>query len=123
MSRVSSGYSWSPNTGIGSSPAADSTSSSCDEHLDLTGRQVRVHGLRRPRLDRAVDPDHPLRAHLLRRLEGRRIRIGHDLGQAVMVAEVDEQQPAMVADAVHPAGQADGLADVVGRSAPQVWVR
>ena len=31
-----------------------------------------------------------------------------------MVAQVDEQQPAVVADAMHPAGQADGLADVGG---------
>ena len=31
-----------------------------------------------------------------------------------MVAKVDEEQAAMVADAMHPAGQADGLADVVG---------
>ena len=45
-------------------------------------------------------------------LEGRRIRIGDDLGQAVMVAQVDEQQAAMVAHAVHPARQADGLADI-----------
>ncbi len=29
-----------------------------------------------------------------------------------MVAKVDEQQAAMVADAVNPAGKADGLADV-----------
>ena len=46
-------------------------------------------------------------------LEGRRMRIGHDLGQAVMVAQVDEQQPAMVAHAMHPARQAHGLADIL----------
>ncbi len=39
---------------------------------------------------------------------------GDDLGQAVMVAQVDEQHPAMVALAVDPAGQADGRADVAG---------
>ena len=38
--------------------------------------------------------------------------IGDDLGHAVVVAQVDEQQAAMVAHAVHPARQADGLADV-----------
>ena len=84
------------------------------EHLDRAGRQVRIHRFRRPRLDLAVDPDHPLGAHLLRRIEGGGIRIGHHLGQAVVVAEVDEQQSAVVADAVHPAGEADGLADVLG---------
>ena len=29
-----------------------------------------------------------------------------------MVAQVDENQPAMVAAAIHPAGQPDGLADM-----------
>ena len=43
----------------------------------------------------------------------RRFRIGHALGEAVMVAEIDEQQPAMVAHAMHPARKPDGLADVV----------
>ena len=38
--------------------------------------------------------------------------IGDDLGQAVMVAQVDEQQAAMVAHAVDPARQADVRADV-----------
>ena len=37
--------------------------------------------------------------------------IGDDLGNAVMVAQVDEEQPAMVADAMDPARQADGLPD------------
>jgi hypothetical protein len=30
-----------------------------------------------------------------------------------MVAEIDEQQPAMVAHAMHPAGEPDGLADIL----------
>ena len=40
------------------------------------------------------------------------IRIGHDLRHAVMVAQVDEQQAAMVANPMAPAGQTDGLPDV-----------
>ncbi len=41
-----------------------------------------------------------------------------------MVAQVDEQQPAVVALAVDPAGQADGLVRRRRRAgAPQVWVR
>ena len=64
------------------------------------------------RLDEAVDADDPLAAHGLGRLEGRAIGIDDDLGHAVMVAQVDEQQAAMVADAVHPAGKTDGLADI-----------
>ena len=35
-----------------------------------------------------------------------------DLGQAIMIAQVDEQHPAMVALAVHPAGQADAGTDI-----------
>ena len=34
------------------------------------------------------------------------------LGEAVMVAQVDEQEAAMVAHAMDPAGKADGGADV-----------
>ncbi len=41
-----------------------------------------------------------------------------------MVAQVDEQQAAVIAHAMHPAGKAHGLADVgSARSAPQVWER
>ena len=40
-----------------------------------------------------------------------------------MVAQIDEQHAAMVADAMAPAGQAHIAADVASRSAPQVWVR
>ena len=78
------------------------------ENLDLAGRQVGVDGLGRARLDLAVDADDPFAAHGLGGLEGRRIRIGDDLGQAVVVAQVDEQQAAMVAHAMHPARKADG---------------
>src|SRR5208337_5326240 len=39
-----------------------------------------------------------------------RIRIGRALGDAVMVAQVDEQQAAVVADAVAPARQTDRFA-------------
>ena len=45
--------------------------------------------------------------------ERRRIRLDHALGDAIMVAQVDEHQPAMVAPAVDPAGQPDGLSDIV----------
>ena len=41
------------------------------------------------------------------------MRVGHGLGQAVMVAEIDEQQPAVIAHAMHPARQPHGLADIL----------
>ena len=40
-----------------------------------------------------------------------------------MVAQVDEQQAAVVALAIEPARQAHGGADISARSAPQVWER
>ena len=52
---------------------------------------------------------HPFRARRVHRGEGRRVRLDHALGDAVMVAQIDEDQPAMVAPAVDPARQADGL--------------
>ena len=65
-----------------------------------------------------------LHAEAVKRLKSRRIRVGDDLRDPVMVAEVDEQQMAVVALAVDPARQADGLADVAERaSSAQLWVR
>jgi hypothetical protein len=75
------------------------------------------------RLHLAVDADDPLGAAGLQRLEGRRIRIGQALGDAVMVAQVDEEDSAMVADAVAPAGQATVSPTWAGVKAPQVWLR
>ena len=50
--------------------------------------------------------------------------VDHALGDAVMVAQVHKDQPAMVAAAVDPARQAHGLAPTSAlRSWPQVWVR
>ena len=124
MSRVSSGYSLVAEDRHRQFGRRRQHLDLAGEDLDLPGRQVGVLRSGGPRPDLPVDPDHPLRAHFLGRLEGRRIRVGDHLGQAVVVAKVDEQQPAMVAHAVHPARQADGLRRCQSaRSAPQVWVR
>ena len=88
-----------------------------DEDLDRAGRQVGVLGAGRALAHLAVDPHHPFGAQRLGVLEGRAVGIGHHLGEAVVVAQVDEQQPAMVADAMAPAGQPHGLADVGSRAA------
>ena len=74
-----------------------------DPDLDPAGRQIGIDRLRRARHHLAVDAHHPFGLEPLGLLEGRRMRVGHRLGQAVMVAEVDEQQPAMIAHAMHPA--------------------
>ena len=44
----------------------------------------------------------------------RAVSIGHNLRDAIMIAEIDEQQIAMIALAVNPARQADSFADVGG---------
>src|SRR5262249_23355072 len=51
-------------------------------------------------------------AQRLGRFERWRVGVGHHLGDAVVVAQVDEQHTAMIADAMAPAGKAHLLADV-----------
>jgi hypothetical protein len=83
-----------------------------DIDLDGTGREVRVFGAGGAPAHLAIDPHYPFRSQLLGVLEGRRIGIDHHLGEAVVIAQVDEQHSAMVANAVAPAGQTYFLADV-----------
>ena len=83
-----------------------------DVKLDRAGRQFRIVGALGTAAHLAVDPHHPFRAQLFGILERRRIRIGHALRQAVMVAQIDEQHAAMVANAVAPARQPNGLVDI-----------
>src|SRR5262249_23938836 len=66
----------------------------------------------RPMAHLAVDADHRFGAQPLDGLERGRIRVGHHLGEAVVVAQVDEEHAAMVADAVDPAGEPHLAADV-----------
>ena len=66
-----------------------------------------VSGVRATTLPVSVST-HSERARI-HRGEGRRIRLDHALGDAVMVAQVDEDQPAMIAPAIDPARQAHGL--------------
>ena len=83
-----------------------------DEDLDHAGRQVGIFRAGGTIANEAVDPHHPLGPQLFGILEGRAIRVGHYLRHPVMVAQVDEQQPAVVANAVAPAGQAHILAHI-----------
>ena len=89
------------------------------EHLDVvdidfdgSGWQFRILGAGGTLAHPAIDPHHPFRAQRLSRFERRRVGVGHHLGDAVVVAEIDEQHAAMVADAMAPAGKAHLLADV-----------
>ena len=81
-----------------------------DEHLDLARRQLGVHKARIARLHHAVDAHAPFRPQLFHRCKDGAVGIAQHLCDAVMVAQVDEQDAAMVADAVHPARQANGFA-------------
>ena len=83
-----------------------------DVDFDFAGRQLRIDGALRPPPHLAVDAHHPFGAQRLRHLEGRAVRIGDDLREAVMVAQIDEQHAAMVADAMAPAGKAHIFVDV-----------
>ena len=78
-------------------------------HIDLNepGRHFGVFGAARALAHLAVDADDEFRAQLLRIAEGGRIRIDDALGEAVMVAQIDEQQAAVVADAMAPSGKPD----------------
>ena len=91
--------------------------------LDCHFLRVDFHSAGRQRLvDRAL----ATREHLARngddrfdadRLGGAEcgaVAVENDLGDAVMVAQIDEQHAAMIALAMHPAGQADLAAHVGG---------
>ena len=74
-------------------------------------RKVRVDRSLRARPHLAFDLDHEFVAQPVRHGEGvGRVGIDHDLHQALAVPQVDEDHAAMVAAAVNPAEQGDGLA-------------
>ncbi len=85
-------------------------------HLDLAGRHGRVDRRRRAADDAPARPDHELVAQCLGRLRrrGRVLGVDHDLEQALLVAKVDEDEPAVVAAGRHPAGNGDGAPLVLG---------
>ena len=81
-------------------------------NLDQPGWHLGVLGPGGPHAHEAVDAHDEFGAQLFGVPEGRRVGIDHALRQAVMIAQVDEQQAAMVAAAVAPAGKAHGLPDL-----------
>ena len=83
-----------------------------DIDFNRAGRQVGILGAAGPAAHLAVDAHHPFRAQRLGHLERWAVGIGHHLGEPIMVAQVDEQHAAMVADAMAPARQANLGADV-----------
>jgi hypothetical protein len=92
------------------------------EHLDLPALEVRVH---RALGAAAHDPLHAkyeFMAHAVGDREGvGAIGIADHLHEALAVAQVDEDHPAMVAPAMGPAEQGDGLAEVTSVGAAAVF--
>ena len=82
------------------------------QELDLPGLEVGVHGAGRAQAHRAGHFQHELVAHPLGLCEHLRgVRVEYDLQQPLAVAQIDENDAAVVAAAVGPAGHGDDLAD------------
>ncbi len=74
-----------------------------DIDLDRAGRQIGILGAARPPAHFAVDAHHPFRAQRFGHFESRAVGVGHHLGETVMIAQIDEQHAAMVANTMAPA--------------------
>ncbi len=114
------------STGNGGVSASARISSVGDRELDLARREVGVHVLGIAPGHGPFHADHilgPERVGALVRL-GRVLGMEDELKDARAVAHVDEDQPAVVAPAVHPAGHARLGVGAVGRqlAAPDVAV-
>src|SRR5206468_1469320 len=85
------------------------------EHLDLAGRELRVHRLGRAALHAPAHEDHVLRAQRPGLLVAGSLRVGleHDLHESLAVAQIDEDHAAMVAAPLHPATEHDLVADAL----------
>ncbi len=83
-----------------------------DIDFDLAGRQVGVEGALGPPPHLAIDSHHPFRAQRLGKLERRTVGVGYNLRDAVVVTQIDEQDAAVVADAVAPAREAHRFTDI-----------
>ena len=95
------------------------------QQLDFAGGQVGVDGGLAARGDFADDSQHEFVARFVGRGVGVIgiaacviLRAHDDLHDAVAVAQVEEDQPPVVAAAMHPAGQRDALADMLAPQRP-----
>ena len=81
-------------------------------HFDLAGGQFGDFTAGRPCARRLADD--ALGAQAIDGLEARRAGAQHQLRQAIVVAQVDKDQPAVIALAVNPTRDANGLAGIGG---------
>ena len=87
-----------------------------DLELDLTGRKLGVDRLGCAGDDLALDAEHELVSDLVRERErfGRPLGVDHELADAGAVAQVDEDEAAVVAARVRPARERQPLSDLFG---------
>ena len=80
------------------------------QQFDLTRLQVGIRRAGRPRAHQPRDLEHELIAHALGQGKHRGlVGVEHDLQQTLAIAQVDEDDAAMVAAAMRPAGHGDDL--------------
>ena len=80
-------------------------------YLNLARRQFRVHRPALTRDDLASNRDDRFGAEAVEYLKRLAPRGSDDLRQSVMIAQIDEQHPAMIALAMDPARQANRRSD------------
>ena len=83
-----------------------------DAQLDLAGRKLRIDRLGRARHEPAGEGDDAFHPHRFDLAEERARGIDDALRDAVVIAQVDEQQIAVIALAVDPAGEAHRAAGI-----------
>ena len=83
-----------------------------DADLDLAGRDLGIHRLLVARDHRAGHRHHGLGLERRHRVEERLTCLGDALGDAVVVAQVHEDEVAVIAHPMDPAGEAHGGADI-----------
>ena len=84
--------------------------------FDFAGDHFRVDRIGAAQADLADRGDDVFRAHVLGfgMAFGRKVLIQHNLRNAVAIAQVEEDEVAVIAPAIHPTHQRDGLAGVGG---------
>ena len=78
-----------------------------NEHLDFAGRDLGIDQPRVARLHHTIDSNAIFAAQLFHLRKNRAIGVTDELRHAIVIAQVDKKNPAMIADTVHPSGKAD----------------
>jgi len=81
--------------------------------LDLSCREIGINGFRFASDHASRKGDDTFQPEVFREVEKILVWVDDDLGEAVVVTEIVEQDPSMVSFTVNPAGKFDRLADMV----------